>query len=192
MSEAYAESPLHYLQIPDHRDSHSGVTLEELAQLGFLNLRGNVKDPEFGKAVETVAGVPVPDKPGTFCSGPQCSIYWQGPSEWLVTVPAGREAELENGLREALQGHFAVTDVSGGFCQISLQGEAVPALLKKASAYDFDPRIFDEGRCASTVVAKTTALVSRHSGGAFKIIVRRSCAHYLGRWLIDAAREFNV
>jgi sarcosine oxidase subunit gamma len=192
MSDVRVETPLHYIREPATDRLPGTLKICESPQPGFLSLRGNLADTQFVSSVETILDVAVPVTPLTFCSRGDSAIYWQGPSECLLIVPAGRETELETSLRETLQGHFALTDVSGGFSQISLHGEAVPLLLKKASAYDFDPQVFAEGRCVSTVVAKTTALVSRHSDGVFNMVVRRSFAHYLARWLLDASAEFGA
>jgi heterotetrameric sarcosine oxidase gamma subunit len=191
MSEARVETPLHYIRESESKPLPGSVEICESPQLGFLSLRADLADKQFISSVQETVGVSVPS-PLRFCRTDDSAIYWQGPSECLLIVPAGHETELETNLREKLQGHFALTDVSGGFSQISLHGEAVPTLLKKASAYDFDPQVFAEGRCVSTVVAKTTALISRHSDGVFNMVIRRSFAHYLARWLLDASSEFGA
>ena len=191
MSDPRVETPLYYIHESESTPLPGSVEICESPQLGFLSLRADLADKQFVSSVQETVGVSVPSRL-TFCRTGDSAIYWQGPSECMLIVPAGRETELETNLRENLQGHFALTDVSGGFSQITLRGEAVPTLLKKAGTYDFDPQAFAEGRCVSTVVAKTTALISRHSDGVFNMVIRRSFANYLARWLLDASAEFGA
>lgn len=190
------ESPLHYFleqNYPEHSvgANDAGIVIREAQLRGHLNLRGNPENELFVKGVESVLGIKLPTVPGHFESNGVSHIYWLGPTEWLVIVTGGSEVEVETRLRESLQGHFVVVDVSGGQTLINISGEGVDIVLKKSSGYDFHPSRFEAGRCVQTTFAKATALVSKKSDGSFDLVIRRSFADYLAQWLLDAAKEFG-
>ena len=57
---------------------------------------------------------------------------------------------------------------------------------------DLHPREFEPGQCAQTRLAKAGMIVSPLADGAgFEVIVRRSFADYLLRFLQDAAVAFE-
>ena len=122
------------------------------------------------------------------------STGW-APDEWVL-VSQSSAAELEAELRQALSGHISIVDISGGQTVINLRGaqSAVQTLLKKSSVYDFAAWPQAEknaGRCAQTTFAKASAVISNKSDGSFDLIVRRSFADYIARWLLDAGQEFG-
>ena len=202
MSESaiVVETPLHYFRGESRGESRGksngqgepGVVIREAPLLGQLNLRGDASQPEFAAAVAQVLGVPVPMQACTCATTDDVGIYWLGPDAWLLVVSGGREAEVESQLREALPGHFSVVDVSGGQTLVNVSGEGVATLLKKISHYDFHPTNFGPGRCVHTSFAKATALVSQREDGSFDLVIRRSFADYLARWLLDAGAESGI
>ena len=185
------ETPLHYFLGQSSGTDEGGLLIREAGLRGYLNLRGDPDNQLFLKYVQEVLGVRLPIKPGTYVSNTDTSIYWLGPSEWLVLVAGGAEVKKESRLRQALRGHFSIVDVSGGLTLINLRGEGADVVLKKSSVYDFHPRHFCTGRCVQTTLAKATALVSKREDGSFDMVIRRSFADYLAKWLLDAAREFG-
>lgn len=193
MSEARRESALHYSlkNFAEKNPVDPGVALREDGFKGHLNLRGNPNDEVFRKGLEEVLQARLPVEPGYWASGANVSVYWLGPNEWLVIVPAGTEAHVENRLRQRLHDHFSIVDVSGGQTLINLRGDDVDAVLKKSSVYDFHPSHFSQGHCVQTTFAKATALVSKKKDGSFDLVVRRSFADYLFRWIADAAAEYG-
>lgn len=193
MSEARRESVLHYAlrDFADNSPTDPGVVLREDGFKGHLHLRGDPDNEMFSKGVEEVLKARLPVEPGYWSSAAAASVYWLGPNEWLVIVPAGAEADVENRLRQTLHGHFSIVDVSGGQTLINLSGDHVEAVLKKSSVYDFHPSHFGQGRCVQTTFAKATALVSKKKDGSFDLVIRRSFADYLFRWIADAAAEYG-
>ncbi len=187
------ETPLHYMRRENAgaQNANCGVLLREAALLGHLTLRGNPDNELFLKGVEEVLGVKLPTEPCSSEAAGQTCVYWLGPTEWLVIVEGGTEADVEARLRQTLHGHFAVVDVSGGQTLINLSGEGVEGVLKKSSGYDFHPGHFGPGRCVQTTFAKATALVSKKTDGSFDLVVRRSFADYLFSWIADAAAEYG-
>lgn len=188
------ESPLCYQMADAKRVQRGvgGIILSEEGGRGHLNLRGDPSNETFVNAVEQVLGVALPLVPGTCTTNGEASMYWLAPNEWLVIVGAGTEFEIETRLRQTLRGHFAIVDVSGGQTLVRLSGPAVAMVLKKSSVYDFHPDHFPVGRCVQTTFAKATALVSKTADDSFDLVIRRSFADYLFRWLIDAAGEYGI
>lgn len=168
-----------------------GVVCRECPDRAFVNLRGDAGEARLRNAAQQVAGVALPREPGTWNHADRSRAYWLGPDEWLLVVAGDVGLEVEGQLRDALDGRFSVTDVTGAHVQVELSGPDVGKVLQKSSPYDFHPRNFPPGRCAQTVFAKATALVAARDDGAFDIVFRRSYAEYLMRWLADAASEYG-
>lgn len=188
------ESPLHYMidAAREHKPSNSGVVIQEEGLRGHLNLRGDPEDEIFRTCVAEELGLRLPVIPGTCVGNDQACVYWLGPNEWLVIVKAGVEAGLQRRLRQSLSGHFSIVDVSGGQTLLKLSGAAVENVLKKSCVYDFHPSRFAAGSCVQTTFAKATALVSKTADNSFELIIRRSFADYIFRWIVDAADEYGV
>ena len=163
-----------------------GTVLAKLPPCGLLNLRLPT-DATAAPAVAHVIDLALPRVPCTFAVRADLAAYWLGPDEWLVTVTAGANDELEGRLRVALGGAGAVVDVSSGYIRYNLHGPAAAETLMKASPYDFDGREFGPGRCVQTVFAKITALVACRESSSFDLTIRRSYAGYFERWTADAS-----
>jgi sarcosine oxidase subunit gamma len=188
------ESPLHFMMGTAERHSRSdcGVVIREEMFKGHLSLRGDPASELFRSGVAEVLGVELPVTPGTCIANGGTSVFWLGPTEWLVLVDDGTQAEVEDRLRQTLTGHFAVVDISGGQTLLRLSGNAVAMVLKKSSVYDFHPSRFTEGRCVQTTFAKASALVCKTADDSFNLVIRRSFSDYLFRWIVDAASEYGI
>lgn len=172
----------------------AGVVVRERAFLGHLVLRGNAADAGFRAGVEQVLGLPLPLKLGPLSidEAAGASIQWMSPDEWLVIVPGGREFDTEKRLRAALSGHFAVMNVSGGQTVLELSGKAAREVLMKSTGYDVHPANFPVGKGVSSTFAKSAAVIRRVGEARWELVIRRSFADYLYRWLLDASEEFGV
>ena len=168
-----------------------GVEIREIRSRGCLNLRGDADDPTFRDAVATAVGLDLPVKPGSWHRAGGARAYWLGPDEWLLILPDGDQSRVEQQLREAAGGRVSVTDVSGSLVHVNLAGADVDKVLRKSSPYDFHLRNFSPGRCVQTVFAKAGALVAANADGSFDLVIRRSYADYLSRWIADAAEEYG-
>jgi len=185
------ESPL--VQIDLSRcNAAVGVQLQESPFQGHLNVRGRPDNHAFLSAVTRVLGAEPPLQANIFVIAGTLTIYWLGPDEWLIVTPSGQQAALAATLGEALQGVFSsITDVSSGQTLISISGANARALLEKGCPIDLHPRQFAVGDCAQTHLAKAPVLISAvDDAPGYQLIVRRSFADYLGRWLLDATVEF--
>jgi heterotetrameric sarcosine oxidase gamma subunit len=186
-------SPLHFMKGQRSKfldDGEVGLTIAEIINNCYLNVRGRSDDANFVEGIDGVLNLELPITPGTFSANDLDTIFWLGPDEWLIisNQPAN---SLQLKLREALRGHIAVTDVSGGHTKIRLFGPSLPSVLQKASGYDFEAWLLDDtnqSRCAQTNFAKATALVALNEDNSFDVVVRRSFADYIAQWLLDAGR----
>ena len=191
------ESPL-VERVTDERRAESaaeaGVTLRERPYLGFINLRGDLGDEAFGKAVRGVTDLDLPGEPNTFVENDRFTAIWLGPNEWYVVTPAGEETEVIAALEAALSGqHFAVNDLASGLTTISVSGANARDLLQKGCTLDLHPRAFGDGQCAQTLLAKAGVLILyRGDEPSFDLVVRRSFADYVFLWIEDAATEFGL
>ena len=156
---------------------------------GFLNLRLN---PRHGQALEAAVralGQAVPLAANTYTAGGH-KICWLGPDEWLIATGAERVSGLGSELAEALSGfHASINDVSGGHVELLVSGVRARTVLAKGCPLDLHPREFAPGQCAQTGLGRAAVLLAAaEDRSTFAIVVRRSFADYLCRWLANAAR----
>jgi sarcosine oxidase subunit gamma len=170
------------------------VVLTEKAFLGHLNVRGDEADAAFVSAVKNELGNALPVTPNTVTEGEGATICWLGPNEWLLIVAPGRDGELAAKLGDAFAATFAaVTDVGSGQTVVNLRGPRARDVLAKGCPLDLHPREFAVGQCAQTHLAKTGVLIRCvDDGSSYDLVVRRSFADYLARWIADAAREYGL
>jgi sarcosine oxidase, subunit gamma len=198
------ESPLFYFQSSFNKstsadelfnaEAECGLVVKEAPLSAHLILRGDSNDIAFCAAVAKTLGVVLPLKSCTYHQEGNTSIYWLGPSEWLVIEIAGQAQIIEAALRKSLKGHIAIVDVSGGQTCINLRGVGVTTVLKKSTVYDFeawDLATSNAGRAVQTTFAKASAVISNRSDGSYDLVIRRSFADYIAQWLLDAGEEFG-
>lgn len=190
----YVESALHYFSGLRSGNQPPSIVIRESTSVGHLVIRGDASNQDFRAGIEQVLGIKLPAQPrsssiSTLSLG--SSLYWMGPSEWLLLVDQGTESQVEEKLRQVLTGHFSVSIVTGGQTLINISGSNVDSILKKSSVYDFHPSSFQINECVQTTFAKATALFCRRADGSFDVVIRRSFADYLARWLLDAGEEFG-
>jgi sarcosine oxidase subunit gamma len=160
--------------------------------LGHLNLRGKPGDSRFVETCEKLLGQPLPLEPNTF-SAADGRVYWLGPDEWLVVAEAGRIDALTDELAGAVADkHAAVNNLGGGQIALRLAGEHCRNLLAKGCTLDLHPRVFSAGRCAQSGLARANVLIACLDDGSFELVVRRSFADYLMRWLQHAGADRGV
>ncbi|MGD8348786.1 MAG: sarcosine oxidase subunit gamma family protein [Gammaproteobacteria bacterium] len=192
MSDLFEQqSPL--VQIEFGEPGGSAPRIEEKAFLGYLNLRGRPAHTGFVAGVLKALGAEAPTEPNTVIDAGDQRVYWLGPDEWLVVTPAGEQQKIADKLRAALDGVFSsVVDNSSGLTMIRITGENAAALLATDCPLDLHPREFKPGQCAQTRIAKTGMTIAPLADGTgFEVIIRRSFADYLLRWLQDAAVAFE-
>ena len=186
--EFLAENP------PVEHDPSRGVEMSELAFRGHVNLRGTSGDEAFQAGVEKVVGARAPVTPNTVERAGERAIVWLGPDEWLVVSSPGSREGVAGRLEEALSGlHVAVNDISSGQTIIRLRGPRARDVLSKGCSLDFHPRAFGPGQCAQSHIGKSNALIIQvDDAPTYDIIVRRSFADYLSRWLLHSGMEYDI
>lgn len=159
----------------------------------IVNLRGDPADEGFVAAVSAAVGLPLPTSPGGCPTNDTRRIVWAGPDDWFVIGEAGAEAALAQALREAAgTRHHAVTDVSSGYCVLSLSGAPVRDVLAQGCPLDLHPRAFEVGRCAGTHFFKASVWMWGAGDDAFEVLVRSSFAGYVARLLEDCTVECGM
>jgi sarcosine oxidase, subunit gamma len=196
MSEiARSETPLYYLQGSQRGpvETSPGLTVLEAPLSQHLSIRGNSESAGFKEAVRSVTGMTLPTRPLSCERHANVRIFWQGPSEWLLIVDGPGGESMESDMRRALIGErAAVVDVSGGQTLLTLSGPALSEVLQKSSPYDFHASNFPVGKCVQTTFGKAGGLVARQEEEHVTLVLRRSFADYVGKWLLEAAAEQGV
>jgi sarcosine oxidase subunit gamma len=163
--------------------------LREVPFLAQIDVRLTASDQVALDAVESVVG-PLPVDPNTFTGGPDGSVLWLGPDEWLLVGPPDGAAALESHLRSALgeaAARVAIVDVSANRTALELRGPNARAVLEGGCSIDLHPRAFGPGRCAQTLLARANVIVQQLTDEpVYRIFVRPSFATYLATWLTDA------
>jgi sarcosine oxidase subunit gamma len=149
-----------------------------------------------GTAAAGVLGIAaLPTTPSTLTEGPDATVMWFGPQEWLVCSANQGGEELEARLRAAVAEYGgAAVDVSAQRTTLRLHGSHVREVLAKGSSLDLHPSVFGIGAAAQTMLGQANVVLIplTDNGTDYRILVRSSFAGYLAEWLIDAAEEFAV
>ena len=190
----HLESPLHHAQLEQliGQSSTGGIVLHEKKLLGHLNLRGNCADVDFLAGVQATLGLALPITPCSSALSEDTQIMWLAPDEWLIIVASGTEFEVEQKLRSALKGHFAVSDISGAQTLLELRGRNVIDLMKKSTGYDLHLESFPVGKVVGTTFAKAGAHILRVSEDKFQLVVRRSFSDYVWLWIQHGSQEYGL
>ena len=170
-----------------------GVWFSEISVTQFVNLRGDSTHLQFFNGVQRVIGVELPVIPNTVVRSPDLCCHWLGPNEWLITVKRP-EVSIMKDLEDSLSGlHVAITDLTGGQSLLEIGGRQSRDVLSAACTLDLHPDVFMQGSCAQTILAQSNVLITptfaSSVGCVFEVLVRRSYADHLIRWLMDAAQE---
>jgi sarcosine oxidase, subunit gamma len=149
-----------------------------------VNLRGHPDDAAFCAAASAALGLALPVQACTSTANADCRVVWAGPDDWFVIAPEGQADAIASRLRKALAGmHHAVTDVSGGYTVLQLDGPAARDVLAQGCPLDLHPRVFRPGASAGSHFFKASVWLWRTDASAtFELLVRRSFMGYV--WLM--------
>jgi sarcosine oxidase subunit gamma len=127
--------------------------------------------------------VELPTTPNRWLATGAREALWLGPDEWLVVAPPGSTPAVVAELEGALDGlHRSVVDVSANRAVVELAGPARFGLLTQGCALDLHPRVWRDGMCAQTLLARTPVILQEREG-ATRVFIRSSLAGYLADWL---------
>lgn len=193
MAEPTMQSPLHAFDLAAQAqpaDDVRGVWANEIPLLGYISLRGNSTDPAFVEKVTAATGVRLPVDPCTFALANGVKVLWISPDEWIIVCARSRLGELISALKAGLQGiRCQVADNSGGYTQVLLQGRNAQDVLQHTSVYNF--AALQPGRVVGTTFGKASVYVHR-TGDGFCLLLRRSFADYIWRYLVRAAAPYGL
>ncbi|MDQ0662642.1 sarcosine oxidase subunit gamma [Arthrobacter ulcerisalmonis] len=168
----------------------------ELSEVPFLTMVGLRATPG-SEAAQRLAAVTggLPAGSGAVAGSGDTSVLWLGPSEFLVVAPTEAHESLGGGLIPALRdalgtGAGQVVDLSANRTTFELTGPRARAVLEKGCSLDLHPRVFRAGTAFSTGIANIPAILWKTGEESFRIFPRASFAEFLGRWLLDAMREY--
>jgi sarcosine oxidase subunit gamma len=129
----------------------------------------------------------LPLEPNTATAEGGRRTLWLGPDEWLIVGTPEERPGLEVQLRETLGDEpGAVVDVSAQRTVIELSGPDSRDVLMQGCSIDLHPRVFHEGRCAQTLLARAQVVLLAVGSPAYWIFVRASFTDYAEAWLRDA------
>ncbi|WP_309070197.1 sarcosine oxidase subunit gamma family protein [Arthrobacter sp.] len=169
------------------------VELSEVAFLTMVGLRIN-RTSDAGERIVSITGG-LPAACGDVSDHGDTSVLWLGPEEFLVVAP--REAheslggDLIQALREALgDGAGQVVDLSANRTTFELRGPRARAVLEKGCSLDLHPRVLKAGTALSTEIGNIPVVLWKTGDESYRLFPRASFADFLGRWLLDAMREY--
>lgn len=192
MSEPVLQSPLHAFGLAAQArpaDEACGVWANEVPLQGYISLRGNPADTAFQDGAASALGIRPPAEPCTFTRSGAVKALWLSPDEWMIVVPRARLVPLLRGLGKALGGiRSQVVDNSGGYTEIIIQGRNASDVISHASVYDLHR--LGEGRVVGTTFGTSAVHMYRERDGV-SLLVRRSFADYVWRFLVRAAEPYG-
>jgi sarcosine oxidase subunit gamma len=177
------------------------VAVREVPFLTQLGLRA-VPGSAGAAALESALGTSLPAGHGKTSAGGGYTLLWIGPDEFLaVADEAPSSAAEDRGPAEAARlgtalGEAgartpgAVVDLSANRTTFELTGPSARAVLEKGVSFDLHPRHFAAGTAIATILDHVPVLVWKTGEETYRVLPRASFADHVGRWLIDAMREF--
>lgn len=188
-----AETPLHHADlatIAKKGRQDGSITLQEIALLDHLVVRGHADDAVLTAGIQSALGVALPDHLQS-AENEGRVIRWISPDEWLITTPHNTGFELEQQLRDAIDTHFAVVNVSGAQTVITVAGADAEEMLRKCTPYDIHISHMPVGKVVTSLFGKAQVVIRRTGEQSFELVIRRSFADYCWLWLQDACGEFG-
>jgi sarcosine oxidase, subunit gamma len=183
----------HLAEAFDSGSVQGTVTLKEGP---FQTMAGVRVDPgsEAGTRIGSVTGG-LPVRSGEVRRTDRVSVLWLGPQEFLVVAPEDAHDSLGGDLIGSLKSALGdaagqVVDLSANRTTFELSGPRARAVLEKGCALDLHPRTLKPGTALNTEVGNIPVVLFKSGEESFRLFPRASFADYLGRWILDAMREF--
>jgi len=188
------KSPAALLAAAFEAGSVAGVV--ELREVPFLTMAGLRVNPagDAGERLGALTGG-LPSVSGEVRSSGDTAVLWLGPEEFLLVAPAESHDSLGGDLPRSLVGALGdgegqVVDLSANRTTLELSGPRARAVLEKGCALDLHPRVLRAGTALSTEIGGIPVILWKTGEETYRIFPRASFAEFLGRWLLDAMREF--
>lgn len=187
-------TPLHDLGLPERakaarNDNGIGVWAAETTGRGFMNLRGDLLDTKFSEAIKVALGGALPAEPCAFRSTSDADVLWLSPDEWMIAGPRQHIKTLLANCQSSLHGvRGLATDNSSGYTEIHVSGQSAGAALAHCTLYNLHD--LTPGRVVGTTFGKVQAFL-RRDGDGVRLVVRRSFADYVWRFLERASQPYG-
>ena len=185
------QSPLQHFNLSAKQETMTDakdVWAYEITLLGYIHLRGNAQNKAFLTAVKKATGMALPTAACSL-SAAALTILNLSPDEWMLICPREQRAELQKKLEAALTGiHSQVLDNSGGYTSVRLQGKQAVDVLQHCTVYNLHE--LTPNKVVGTTFGKTSVIIYRVDNG-FYLVLRRSFADYIWRYLEQAATPYG-
>ncbi len=159
---------------------------------GMITLRGDLADPAFGKAVQSVVGTTVPRQREIVHSGAGAAA-WMSADELLLLVRRADAQTLSAKLDLALaKHHHLAVNVSDARALFRIAGKGVREVLAKGAPVDLAPGRFEPGMIRRSRIGLLAAAFWMPAADTFDIICFRSLAQHLEAWLRHSARPGSL
>lgn len=168
----------------------TGITATRLEGLAIATLQA--RKGAGAALVETLRQSLTPafvDAPRAVSAG-NAVFIGTGPARWLAL--SDEDAELAATLAKTAGPLAAVTEQSDAFVVFDLRGARVPDTLAKGALIDLDPRAFQIGDTATTVIAHLGVTLWRAGEECWRLLVGRSLHAAFCRFLIASAAEYGL
>lgn len=186
-----AQSPLQHFNLSASQEkmtSAKGVWAHEMGLLGYISLRGNAQNKDFLAAVKKVIGTSLPTQACGLSSTSAITILSLSPDEWMLICPRAQRATIQHALEAALVlTHSQVLDNSGAYTSVLLQGKNSEDALQHCTVYNL--HALTPNKVVGTTFGKANIIMYRLDDG-FCLILRRSFADYIWRYLARAAQPY--
>ena len=180
-----------------NKKNYNGVTIEERALSGKINIRGKSSDKEFMKNIGSVLNLVLPFEPNVRIFNNNISIMWLGPNEWLVITPENEKDGIISLLKSNLNPQkTAITDVSFNRTILRLEGEKVFTLLSKFLVANLKKILKTNFSVAQTIFIKIPVLFVRNNideePTSLDLHLNRSHTKYVYELLVDGSKNLNI
>lgn len=174
------------------------VTLTEIPYQAMVGIRVDRTSDAGARVASVTGGLPAACGEVTgaaVADKGSVNTLWLGPTEFLVVAPEEAHDSLGGSLVSDLTTALGsdagqVVDLSANRTTFELTGSHARAVLEKTCSLDLHPRVFKAGTAVSTELAHIPVMLWKTSDEGYRIFPRASFADFLGRWLLDAMREY--
>lgn len=171
------------------------VTLIERSVTGLLLLRATDSATALSEALHARCGLALSTRLHSKSHAQYC-VRWMSPDSWLLSCPLDEAFAIENDLRNSVNGHIAIVNVSGGYSILELAGIHAREVLMKSTGYDIHPDHLPQDKVVNTTFAKTQVTLRcielSKGQGRYELLVRRSFCDYVWLWLQRASVEYGL
>jgi len=164
------------------------VRIEEAGPQAMITLRGDLSLPALARALEQVAGLPVPGRRAVVSDGPR-TLAWMSPDEMLLILPVNQRDKALATLGRAAEGAFLTfAEMSDARAAFLLRGVAWREVLAKLCPVDLHPETFGAGQIRRTRAAQASVAFWISGEDEATLVCFRSVASYVSGLLANAAR----